>query len=105
MTENPYGQNPPHPQSEGATLSSYHEAYGVPQPQATPQPQPSAAEATQSAPQPHHAQHAQQPTRPQGVPAPAPAPKAAPQGKPSSGKTFLLGFAGAAVACVLAFCQ
>ncbi len=106
MTENPYGQNPPHPQSEGAIPSSYHEAYGVPQPQAAPQPQqsqPSAAEVTQPVSQPHHAQHAQQPTRPQGVPAPAPAPKAAPQGKPSSGKTFLLGFAGAAVACMLAF--
>ncbi len=104
MTENPYGQNAPHPPAQGSTSSSYHEAYGVPQPQAAPQPQ-HAQHAQQPAAQPQPAPQpaSEQATRPQGVPAPAPAPKAAAQVKPSSGKTFLLGFAGAAIACVLAF--
>lgn len=109
MTENQYGQTPQQPSAEGPS-SNYQQVYGAP-PAASQQSPSDGAHAASGA---VHAQPAAQhapgasaasaaPARPQGVPAPVPAAEPKPKGKSSSGKTFLIAFAGAAVACVLAF--
>ena len=109
MTDNPYGQNP-QPGSAGASdpgapqpqPSAYHAAYGV-----SPEAPVADAQATQPLPsgQPYaNASAAHAPGHAaQTAPSHAAASAALAPAKPSGGKTFLIAFAGALVACLLAF--
>lgn len=97
MTENLNSQNVPGSGSQ----SAYQAAYSAQPSQPQPQPQQTAQPQPQQAAQPSTSQQVAQPVQPQGVPFTQQPTKAA-HPKSSSGKTFLIAFAGAMVACVLA---
>ncbi len=117
MTDNPYGQNP-QPGSTGASgpgapqpqPSAYHAAYGV-SPEAPVGTEAQSATPSEQATQPlpsgqpyanASAAHASGRTT-QTAPSHAAMNAAQAPAKPSSAKTFLIAFAGALVACLLAF--